>query len=169
MSQFLRRTGTNCIKVGLPGKRILSKRKGLRKSPILLITVSENRFSGKTYFIQLPPASFRLPCRSEVIRHKGQDATLRAGKRVMSCDSADAEDIFDAIGTKKEQVRQCSGFCTALQLICKPTRTENQLYKNPNIAQLVPFRHSRLCQSSADRRPHRGRPHPGRGFRRRRI
>ena len=37
-------SGTNCIKIGLTGKLILSKRKGLRE------IVSENRFSGKTYF-----------------------------------------------------------------------------------------------------------------------
>ena len=42
--------GTNCIKVGLPGKRILSKRKGLGKSYSLEKKVSENRVSGKTYF-----------------------------------------------------------------------------------------------------------------------
>ena len=33
----------NCIKIGLPGKLILSKRKGLLED-------SENQFSGKTYF-----------------------------------------------------------------------------------------------------------------------
>ena len=45
-----RPAGTNCIKIVLPGKLILSERKGLRGSPILLKIVSENRFSGKTYF-----------------------------------------------------------------------------------------------------------------------
>ena len=40
--------GMNCIKIGLPGKLILGKRKA--GSPILLKIVSENRFSGKTYF-----------------------------------------------------------------------------------------------------------------------
>ena len=34
--------GMNCIKIGLPGKVILSKRKGLRESPILVKIVSEN-------------------------------------------------------------------------------------------------------------------------------
>ena len=40
----------NCIKIGLPGKLHLSKRKGLLEKPILLKIVSENRHSGKTYF-----------------------------------------------------------------------------------------------------------------------
>ena len=40
--------GTNCIKIGLPGKLILS--------PILLKIVSENRFSGKTYFYTIAAA-----------------------------------------------------------------------------------------------------------------
>ena len=39
----------NCIKIGLPGKLILSKRKRSLGSPILLEIVSENQFSGKTY------------------------------------------------------------------------------------------------------------------------
>ena len=39
------RPGTNFIKIGLPGKLILS----LGESPILLRIVSKNRFSGKTY------------------------------------------------------------------------------------------------------------------------
>ena len=39
----------NCIKIGLLGKLILSKRKGLLK------IVSENQFSGKTYFYTMPP------------------------------------------------------------------------------------------------------------------
>ena len=43
-------SGTNCIQIGLPGKLIFSKRKGLWESPILFKIVSENRFSGKTYF-----------------------------------------------------------------------------------------------------------------------
>ena len=43
-------SGTNCIKIGLPGKLILSKRKRSLGSPILLKIVSENPFSGKTYF-----------------------------------------------------------------------------------------------------------------------
>ena len=33
-------------------------------------------------------------------------------------------------GSEKSQVRQCLFFT---QLICRPTRTKNQLYKNPNI------------------------------------
>ena len=33
----------------------------------------------------------------------------------------------------KSQIRQCLGF---VQLIHRPTRTKNQLYKNPNIANL---------------------------------
>ena len=37
---------------------------------------------------------------------------------------------------KKEQVRQCLGF---VQLIFYPGWSTNQLHKNPNIAQLVPF------------------------------
>ena len=53
------RPGMNCIKIGLPGKLILSKRKGLWESPILLKIVSENRFSGRTYFIQLVPGRGR--------------------------------------------------------------------------------------------------------------
>ena len=44
----LRPSGGNCIKIGLPGKRSLG-------CHILLKIVSENRFSGKTYFIQLVP------------------------------------------------------------------------------------------------------------------
>ena len=75
---------------------------------MLLKIVSENRFPGRPILYYCPLHLSVFP--AEVIRHKGQDATLRAGKRVMSCDSADAEDIFDAIGTKKEQVRQCMGF-----------------------------------------------------------
>ena len=38
----LERAGTNCIKKALSGKVILSKRKGLGGSPILLKIVSEN-------------------------------------------------------------------------------------------------------------------------------
>ena len=34
---------------------ILSKRKSFSGSPFLLKIVSESQFSGKTYFIQLPP------------------------------------------------------------------------------------------------------------------
>ena len=41
----------NCIKIGLPGKLILCERIGLREvKSILLKIVSENQFSGKTYF-----------------------------------------------------------------------------------------------------------------------
>ena len=43
-------SGGNGTKIGLPGKLILSKRKGSSGSPFLLKIVSENRFSGKTYF-----------------------------------------------------------------------------------------------------------------------
>ena len=43
-----RQAGTNCIRIGLPGKLILSKRSS--GSPFLLKIVSENQFSGKTYF-----------------------------------------------------------------------------------------------------------------------
>ena len=52
------RPGMDCIKIGLPGKLILSKRKG----PILLKIDSENRFSGKTYFhtIASSSSSWRL-------------------------------------------------------------------------------------------------------------
>ena len=50
-------SGANCIKIGLPGKLILSKRKGLRGSPILLKILSENQFSGKTYFYTIDPWS----------------------------------------------------------------------------------------------------------------
>ena len=42
--------GTNCIKIGLPGELIYSKRKGLRKS-ILLKIVSKNRFSREDLFL----------------------------------------------------------------------------------------------------------------------
>ena len=45
-----RTTGMNCIKIGLPGKLILSKRKGLLEVIFLMPILSENRFSGKTYF-----------------------------------------------------------------------------------------------------------------------
>ena len=47
--------------MGLPGKLNLSKRKRSSGSPILLKIVSENRFSGKTYFIQLPPEAGERP------------------------------------------------------------------------------------------------------------
>ena len=48
--------GTNCRKIGLPGKLILSKGKGLREvMHILLKIVSENRFSGNTYFYTIAP------------------------------------------------------------------------------------------------------------------
>ena len=58
----LRRTaaaGTNCIKIGLPGKLILSKRKGLHE--VLFSWKSSPRidFPGRPNFIQLPPAR---PC-----------------------------------------------------------------------------------------------------------
>ena len=43
-------SGTNCITIGLLGKRILSKSKRPSGSPILLKIVSENQFYGKTYF-----------------------------------------------------------------------------------------------------------------------
>ena len=42
-------TGTNYIKIGLPGKLILSKRKGLPEDQLSKI-VSENGFPGNTYF-----------------------------------------------------------------------------------------------------------------------
>ena len=53
MSQSLllhEHTGTNCIKIGLPGKLDSQSEKRSSGSPILLKTVSENQFSGKTNF-----------------------------------------------------------------------------------------------------------------------
>ena len=74
-------------KIGLPGKLILIKRTGLGGSHILLKIVSENQFSGKTYFyaIASSPRSplplhrrLRLPqlktqdLRGPVCPHKGR-------------------------------------------------------------------------------------------------
>ena len=52
-------SGTNCIKIGLPGKLILSKRIANRSSrrPILMKIVAENQFSGKTYFYTIASSS----------------------------------------------------------------------------------------------------------------
>ena len=55
------RAGMNCIKIGLPGKLILSKEKDLWESTLLLEIVSENRFSGKTIFYTIISSS---SCRS---------------------------------------------------------------------------------------------------------
>ena len=52
--------GMNCIKIGFPGKLILSKRKGSSGSHILLKTVSDNQFSGKTYFYTIHPRQNHL-------------------------------------------------------------------------------------------------------------
>ena len=43
----------NCIQIGLPGKLILEKMSS--GNHILLKIVSENRFSGKTYFYTIHP------------------------------------------------------------------------------------------------------------------
>ena len=51
-------SGGNCIRIGLPGKLILSKRKCFWGSHILSKIVFKNRFSGKTYFTQLVPGTF---------------------------------------------------------------------------------------------------------------
>ena len=53
LEHLLAVAGGNCIKIGLPGKLILSKRKG----HILLKIVSENRFSGRTYFYTIGPCT----------------------------------------------------------------------------------------------------------------
>ena len=45
LGRLLCHPGMNCIKIGLPGKLILLK------------IVSENRFSGKTYFYTIAPSS----------------------------------------------------------------------------------------------------------------
>ena len=49
--------GTNCLKIGLPGKTDSQQEKGSSGSPILLEIVSENQFAGKTYFYTIPPVS----------------------------------------------------------------------------------------------------------------
>ena len=63
--------GGNCIKTGPPGKSILSERKG----PILLKIVSENRFTGKTYFIQLVPVRLQ---HAEVLLERRDQVQLLA-------------------------------------------------------------------------------------------
>ena len=50
--------GTNCIKIGLAGKLILSRKRS-SGNPILLKIVSENRFSGKTYFYTIASSGLR--------------------------------------------------------------------------------------------------------------
>ena len=52
------RPGMNCIKIGLPGKLILSKRKGILE--VLFSRKSSPRidFPGRPIFIQLPPDPF---------------------------------------------------------------------------------------------------------------
>ena len=47
------------------------------------------------------------------------------------CRISDSIFLILHIADGKSQVRQCLGF---VQLIHRPTRTENRLYKNPNIA-----------------------------------
>ena len=51
-----RRPGTNCIKICLPGKLILSKRKGLREVIFSWKYYLRIDFLGRPIFIQLPPA-----------------------------------------------------------------------------------------------------------------
>ena len=47
--------GMNCIKIGLPGKLILSKRKGLREVLFSWKLSPRINFPGRPIFIQLPP------------------------------------------------------------------------------------------------------------------
>ena len=47
--------GTNCIEIGLPGKLILSKRKGLWEVLFSLKWSLRINFPGRPIFIQLPP------------------------------------------------------------------------------------------------------------------
>ena len=59
--------GTNCIKIFLPGKLILSKRKGLREAIFSWKNYLRINFPGRPIFIQLLPAassSTRSPCTS---------------------------------------------------------------------------------------------------------
>ena len=67
------RAGTNCIKIGLPGKLILSKRKGLLK------ILSENRFSGKTYF-------YTIASRPAILleRDEGEECEFALAERIFS-------------------------------------------------------------------------------------
>ena len=52
-------SGTNCIKIGLPGKLILSKRKGLGEVLFSCEYYLIINFPGRPIFIQLPPVNFR--------------------------------------------------------------------------------------------------------------
>ena len=54
------RPGGNCIKIGLPGKVIPSKRKGLRDVIFSLKIVSDKWFSGKTYFYTIHPRVLKM-------------------------------------------------------------------------------------------------------------
>ena len=54
-------SGTNCIKIGLPGKSILrdySQENETSRRPVLLLRIS---FPGRPIFIQLPPELFEVP------------------------------------------------------------------------------------------------------------
>ena len=50
-----RQAGTNCIKICLPGKLILSKRKGLWEVLFFRTYYQRINFPGRPIFIQLPP------------------------------------------------------------------------------------------------------------------
>ena len=59
-------SGGNCIKISLPEKLILSKRKRSLENHILWKIVSENLFSGKTYFYALASSRRYLALPSSV-------------------------------------------------------------------------------------------------------
>ena len=67
--------GTNCIKIGLLGKPILSKRKGLWEVRFSLKYYLRINFPGRPIFIRLPPAdqgavvAGRRPLRRLLHRH----------------------------------------------------------------------------------------------------
>ena len=69
-----RSSGGNCIKICLSGKLIFSKRKRSWGSPILLKIVSENQFSGKTYFYTIHPWRQEDGCASvhESVQGRGE-------------------------------------------------------------------------------------------------
>ena len=71
----------NCIKIGLPRKLILSKRKGLLESPILLIIVSENQFSGKDLFLYNCLQAQRGGVHGEDVERGGDKVGGRGGRR----------------------------------------------------------------------------------------
>ena len=77
------RPGMNCIKIGLPGKLILSKRKGLREVLFCWKYSLRIDFPGRPIFIQLPPDPATYPGSSK----SPMDAFPRSSAGKLACSS----------------------------------------------------------------------------------